>query len=418
MTWQTAVHELLATAIGLDVVSVGPAAIERAVQTRAAALGLGSAGDYPARLRQSAAERQALIEEVVVPESWFFRDGRPFARLQTHVRAHWLRAAPAPPTLRILSLPCAGGEEAYSIAIALREIGFPPEKTRIDAVDISIRALARARAGIYGPIAFRGPEFCDRDRYFRPHPAGWELNPELRGMVHFQEGNLLDADLLADRPPYHVIFCRNLLIYLTGPARRHAADRLDRLLAEDGLLFVGHAESLSLLEPRFVPDADRASFAYRRFREVGKGRSGKADFASVLPFFSAAEVKSGNPPLDAPAGAGDFEQMVRPSAAALLDQAAELANRREYDGAIQLCEQALYRHGPEPRTFFLMGMIELARGETERAEENLLKAVYLDGDAEEALLALGLICQRRGDDDAASRYRRRAERARRAKEPT
>ena len=407
MSWSNTVSNLLAKEIGLDVSSVGPTAIERAVLARIDILDLASPNEYLTPLGQSTAERDALIEEVVVPESWFFRDGRPFVRLQEHVREKRTRSV-----WRILSLPCAGGEEPYSIAIALREIDLPTNKFHIDAVDISSRALARAEAGIYGPSAFRGPEFCDRSRYFRPHPAGWEVKPDVRASVRFEKGNLLDPDLLAHRPAYDVIFCRNLLIYLTEAARRQAVDCLDRLLAKDGLLFVGHAESLSLLQPRFGPDADRASFAYRRTAspesKVPSPESKVPSPESKVPSIQSKVPSPITQALDSGLGTRD-------SGLALLDQAAELSNRHEHDRAVRLCQQALHKHGPEPRAFVLLGMIELARGQTEQAETNLLKAIYLDNHHEEALLALALICERRGDADAALRYHRRAERARRAK---
>ena len=91
---------------------------------------------YERLVSQSETELQALIEEVVVSESWFFRDERPFQWFREHIRAHWLDDRLRPP-LRILSLPCAGGEEPYSIAMTLLELGFRRDRFHIDAVDIS-----------------------------------------------------------------------------------------------------------------------------------------------------------------------------------------------------------------------------------------------------------------------------------------
>ena len=296
----------------------------------------------------------AFIEEVVIPESWFFRDVRPFTRLQTHVRTHWLEATD-PPALRVLSLPCAGGEEAYSIAIALRDIGFASARVQIDAVDLSSRALARARLGIYGQLAFRGPDFCDQSRYFRVHPRGFEVVPEVQNMVRFLQGNLLDAGLLADQAAYDVIFCRNLLIYLTAAARRLTIATLNRLLTADGLLFVGHAEAHSILVPLFVPDSERGSFAFRRASATvvptpcpnGEPRAPavvehglrhespvRGMDISIRPAFS--DGRANRPASESPVVAGNmiFTQprteagpKQRSTPRALLDQAADLANR-------------------------------------------------------------------------------------------
>ena len=152
---QEKIEELLARRIGLDPVAMGPHLILRAARRRMAELDVSDLREYAARLADSEAEQQALIEEVVVPESWFFRDERPFRRLADHARERWI-AAPRRPPLRILSIPCAGGPEPYSIAITLLDAGLPAGRFRIDAVDVSARLLEVARRGLYSANAFRG----------------------------------------------------------------------------------------------------------------------------------------------------------------------------------------------------------------------------------------------------------------------
>ena len=183
------IEERLARAIGLDTASVGTHLIKRAVETRMAASGVENLAEYVGLLDGSGEELQALIEEVVVPESWFFRDSRPFEVLCQHARAR--RACdPSRPPLRVLSLPCAGGEEPYSIAMALIDAGLPPAQFQIDAVDISDRALARARRGVYSLNAFRGPDSSFRTRYFHQGPEGYALDAAVKGTVRFLRGNL------------------------------------------------------------------------------------------------------------------------------------------------------------------------------------------------------------------------------------
>ena len=130
------IEGLLASKLGLDPVSVGPKQIWRAVQQRMQELGLADVGEYESWVRKSESELQALIEEVVVSESWFFRDERPFQYFRDYVGERWLND-PLRPPLRVLSLACAGGEEPYSIAIGLRELGLTAQRFHIDAVDIS-----------------------------------------------------------------------------------------------------------------------------------------------------------------------------------------------------------------------------------------------------------------------------------------
>src|SRR5262249_17868444 len=112
------IDALLTHQIGLDPSTVGSSLIARGLQSRMSGLGVSSRQDYGQLRRSSGEELQKLIEEIVVPESWFFRDDRPFAFLREQVVSRWL-VEPDQPTLRVLSLPCAGGEEPYSIAMTL-----------------------------------------------------------------------------------------------------------------------------------------------------------------------------------------------------------------------------------------------------------------------------------------------------------
>ena len=150
-------EKVLKQAMGLDAVSIGSTTIERAVRVRMADLGLGRREDYWQQLHDSTDELQELIETVVVPETWFFRDREAFGALVRLVTEEWLPAHPAG-ILRLLSVPCSTGEEPYSIVMALLDGGVSLERFQVDAVDISARALAQARRGVYGMNSFRGAE--------------------------------------------------------------------------------------------------------------------------------------------------------------------------------------------------------------------------------------------------------------------
>ena len=258
-----AVIDLLRERAGLDPGSLGATALRTAVLARLAALGLSESDMalYAARLANDSAEFQELLDEVVVPETWFFRGGDLFGYLAGRVRASGRgRAAP----FRALSLPCSTGEEPYSLAIALTEIGLPGSGYRIDGVDISLHNVLQARRAIFPELSFRQTDSDLRGRYFRPAPGGWELVPSLHASVRFQVGNLLDPRLLVLEPPYDLVFCRNLFIYLTPTARRQALATLVRLMAADGLLCLGHAEPLPADEDRFERTGPDSFFLYRR----------------------------------------------------------------------------------------------------------------------------------------------------------
>jgi len=260
------VEQWLAGTIGLDAHSLGPRDVADAVKRRMAACGLAEERDYLHRL-QAADEFQALIELIVVPETWFFRDREPFVFLARHVQATWLPAHPHD-LLQVLSVPCSSGEEPYSIAMSLQSAGLRPARYRIDAVDINPSLLRKAEAGAYGAHSFRGgvPEPCAG--YFTSEGAMKRVAPETRASIRFMHGNIMGRPGFAAEPAYDIIFCRNLLIYQHGPARGQIIDTLDRLLKPEGLLFVGHAEMIPLLAERYTPVRHSSAFAYCNKRPV------------------------------------------------------------------------------------------------------------------------------------------------------
>ncbi len=419
------IERLLAERIGLDPASVGDNLIANGVRARMESLGLNGRAEYERALLGPGDELQALVEEVVIPESWFFRDDRPFEALRDHARAGWA-GDPSRPPLSALSLPCAGGEEPYSIAMAAVEAGLPPDRVRVDAVDVSARSLARAIEGTYGANSFRGTPPAARARFFREHRGRYSVEPAIRSAVHFHLGNLLDPGLLAGRPPFDVVFCRNLLIYFDAPARARAFAGLARLTAAGGLLFLGHADrgDDSTASP-FAPLAARGSFAYRKAKAgeaPGRAAPARKPAAAPPPAPAPAPAKTKpRPAAAAPAGEEGRAAAVpkRPAPgpgpaapaeapASALDRAATLADRGEYAEARGLIDRAVAEGGPSARASSLLGLIRQASGDRDGAERHFLKAIYLDPQDAEALLSLAALAARRGDLAAEAGYRRRA----------
>lgn len=416
-----AIDAILADRLGLDPRTIGAGFVPRAVRNRMKAVGLDDPDAYEALVRTSEAELQELVEEVVVPESWFFRDVLPFQFLKRHARSGWT-ARPDRGAMRVLSIPCAGGEEPYSIAVTLDDAGLPPERCRVDAVDVSGQRLAMARRGVFSRNALRGMSPDVVARWFQEQPDGFQIIDPIRRRVRFRQGNILDPRLLADEPPYDVIFCRNLLIYLGAAARASAATVLDRLLAPDGVVIVGHADPLAApgVASRLVLAAEPGAFAFRRRAEdvvpapapvpVPAPIAPLQAFASPTFDLQGSEAAADPPPpFEAPAPAPPLE--VEGDARPLLEQAAEHANRGRHGRALACCEAEIRRKGPSAPAYSLMGGIHQAAGRRAEAESCFNKAIYLDPNHDEALLSLALLAERRGDQAAASGFRRRADRA-------
>lgn len=409
-----AITAMLEQKIGLDSASVGVSTISRAVAQRMKHCAAGDDGAYLALLNSSAAELQALIDEVAVPETWFFRDLVPFRLLSEVVVRDWVPAAAQGKILRLLSVPCSSGEEAYSIAMTLHDAGLTPRSFCIDAIDISTRALERARAGIYGKNSFRGDESHFRERYFHHAGSSYELQAEVRNSVNFLHGNLLDGELLRGAERYDVIFCRNLLIYFNRDKQEQALKKLHALLVPDGLLFLGHAEA-GCIDNRFFSPVRRArAFAFRRTDEAkASSAPAKQPLAAPAPTPrptpKARVRRAAATPRTAPA-----QVAAPPSAAELerwLQEAQRLADRGKLAEAASLCNNYLEHNAGSADAYYLLGIVRTAEGDHAQAGQLFHKAAYLDPRHYQALIHLAIHAEQQGDAAAAAKYRARAERA-------
>lgn len=239
MTSITEIRRWLEETYGLNLDVVGPDALERNVGRRVRAQNLKGIAEYLRCWRNDPEEREILLQEMLVGETWFFREPPAFEVLKKWLLARmprWLSGH----GLRILILPCASGEEAWSVAAVVHALGIPADQVEIEAMDINAAALVQARNGIYPlrksknrtPLAPLGSSCGDMIT----------VDPALRPMVRFEKGNAMDREGFQARRTYDLIFCRNLLIYMGPSARLQVFEILSAQLSEEGLLFLGHAE--------------------------------------------------------------------------------------------------------------------------------------------------------------------------------
>jgi chemotaxis protein methyltransferase WspC len=418
---QAAIIALLRHTVGLNAEAIGAETIVRAVRQRMAQCGTPDMQAYLKRLQTSEQELHALIDEVVVPESWFFRDQIPFAYLGRYVMAEWFPSHQHG-VLRVLSLACSTGEEPYSIAMALLDTGLAPQHFRIDAVDISQKALCWARCAVYSSHSFRGDDLVFRERYFERSHEGYRICERVRDMVTFMHGNVLDTHVLDDQEPYNVIFCRNMLIYFDEPARSRAMKVLGRLLTPEGLLFVGYAETGLFLASGYMPVRYPRAFAYRKAgarheRQLPPKYRPPQFHPHPNPPPSEGEGREGGHATGggfmAP-GAASGERPRPPNAqASALDTARRLADQGELEAAATLCESSMRAHGPSVQAYVLLGLIRQAAGNAAQAEHCFGRALYLQPDHYEALIHLALLLEHRGETAMATVLRQRAHRAQR-----
>jgi chemotaxis protein methyltransferase CheR len=263
----TRFRELLARRLGWiftdrDAAQLAPLLDERARHRRM------SLTDYLHRMavRPWADEMAALVERLSITETYFFRHREQFRALREEALPERIAARRGQQALRMLSVACASGEEAYSLAIAARE-ALPHSGWLISVlgVDVNPVMLEQATAGLYSAWSLRETPDDVRRRWFHPDGAEYRLDEDVTRITQFRQYNVADPDEGLWRPgQYDIIFCRNLLMYLTPGVASSLVSRMAAALSPGGYLFLGHTDSLGAdpagLELRHTHHA----FYYRR----------------------------------------------------------------------------------------------------------------------------------------------------------
>jgi chemotaxis protein methyltransferase CheR len=198
------------------------------------------------RLKKNPALERAVAEAMTINETSFFRDMRPFELLRESLLPKLIEARRSTRSLRFWSAACSTGQEAYSLAMLTKE-HFPALagwNIRVEGTDISSEVVERAQAATYHRIEInRGLPARFVVRYFDHHADDWTAKPEIRRMCNFRQANLCTPPLpFSPSEKFDVIFLRNVMIYFSMEIRRMLMANVHRLLAPDGILFLGSSE--------------------------------------------------------------------------------------------------------------------------------------------------------------------------------
>ena len=364
---------------GISIESIGLATLKKAVESQMKDLKIDSLEGYYDKITNSQDDFQNLVELIIVPETWFFRDKFSYEFLDNYARKHFKGSKKR---IRILSAPCSTGEEAYSIAITLLNAGFDIGSFKIDAVDISNEVLKKAKIGSYGSYSFRNqhnnPMLLS---YFNQHNSTYQIKPEIVKSVRFIRGNILEAIDADGLGAYDIIFCRNLFIYLTPNAQSDLIKVIDKLLLKNGILIVAPSEIECVRKFGFKAFSDSRSCAFQRSFSEKKMKS------HGLKRVTAGKVR-----------------LINHS----LEKAKQYADEGEFEKAKIVCIKHLKDEGPDPLAYYLLGLIEHASGREEEAEKYMLKTIYLEPCYYEAIIYLALLLEKKGEFAHAKIYYNRA----------
>jgi chemotaxis protein methyltransferase CheR len=399
--------------------------------------------------QSATSEIAALAPELTVGETYFFRNNEQFRALAEIVLPERMRVHRAPRILRLLSAGCASGEEAYSIAIVVREtIADPSWKVAIRAVDLNPAVLEKAARARYSSWALRDTPADVQRKWFRVDGRELVLQDAVRAAVKFDKANLASDDPELWQPAaYDAVFCRNVLMYFAPEQMRAAIARIAHSLAPGGFLFLGHAETLRGVSDAFhlrhthetfyyerkesTEPACRPSFWFAPAAVPGSGPSAPLDVAWVDTIRAATERVAALVPTTAstplappplawdPAPAFDLLRKERfaealdhvrtgPPAAekdpdVLILEAALLAHSSQLVAAEDTCQRLLLIDELNAGAHYVLALCREHSGLRDRAREHDRAAAYLDPSFAMPRLHLGLLARRAGDRDAACR---------------
>ncbi len=249
---------LLRTRAGIELARTKTYLVESRLGPLARGLGFVNVGEFLQHIAHEGvgdALATDIVEAMLNNETFFFRDIQPFDMLQQRILSQLHETRAASRRIRIWCAASSTGQEPYSIAMLFAE---DPERWKgwtIDIVgtDISRRAIARARRGLYSQFEVqRGLSVHRLLAHFEKVGEHWELSANIRGMVRFQTINLLSHWSLGS--PFDVILCRNVLMYLAHDCKRDVLSRLHRQVSPDGRLILGAAETVLGVSDAFLPD--------------------------------------------------------------------------------------------------------------------------------------------------------------------
>ncbi|MBI5262079.1 MAG: protein-glutamate O-methyltransferase CheR, partial [Bradyrhizobium sp.] len=220
--------------------------------------GLDGISELVERIRSNGQLATEVVEAMTTNETFFFRDKTPFDHLRETILPTLMKARAGRKTLRIWSAASSTGQEPYSIAMCVKEMGavLAGWKVEIVATDLSHEVLQKSKAGVYSQFEVqRGLPIHMLVKYFTQAGEFWQLNADIRAMVQHRQLNLLQDFSHLGR--FDAIFCRNVLIYFDTKTKASIFGRMARVLEDDGMMVLGAAETVVGVTDMFRPCPDR-----------------------------------------------------------------------------------------------------------------------------------------------------------------
>ncbi|MBD1911458.1 CheR family methyltransferase [Leptolyngbya sp. FACHB-16] len=415
---QTQMMRLITTTLGLQLRPQDEATIAHKLNARSQTLGLPSLSAYYTLLTASDSSRQQqewrwLIESLTTTESYFFRDKGQFSLLRHQVlpdliaqkRQQVAASITTRPSLRVWSAGCSSGEEAYSLAILLRELipDFARWDLTILGTDINPAMLEQARSGIYSNWSFRSLDPSIQQRYFHAHRDSWRIRPDIAAMVTFQSSNLVqdrypDPIRLLDQ--VDLIICRNVFIYFQPEAIAQVLQKFYTTLAPRGYLLAGHTELQGINLGNFQIRSFTESVIYQRPGEVALQPS---HTSGLLCMEYSGQPRPSSPTMPLPPVPLASTSPTAPASTSLssLEVIRPLLLEKAYAQAIQQLQQIVRNEPQNGAAYHWLAQVYANSGQHELAIAACQQAMQCDPLAVDPCYLLAQIREEQGDVEAA-----------------
>jgi len=278
-------RKLLKERSGLDLSADKQYLVESRLLPLARRLSLGGISDLVQKMKGMGAESliSDVVEAMTTNETFFFRDKVPFDHLREEMLPALLQARAARRSLRIWCAASSTGQEPYSIAMTLKELGPAVAGWRFEiiATDLSPQVLEKSKSGLFSQFEVqRGLPIQLLVKYFKQAGEVWELSPEIRAMVQHRQLNLLHD--FSSLGTFDIVFCRNVLIYFDQTTKVAILERIAKRLEPDGYLTLGAAETVVGLTDAFKPHNSRRGVYLPNLKSA----------PSIVPAFPATSALS------------------------------------------------------------------------------------------------------------------------------
>jgi chemotaxis protein methyltransferase CheR len=391
--------ELIEERLGLQYCRSSLIELEASLAARMRALQCRSFDAYLKRLESAVTmydEMRELAAKLTIGETYFFRSPDQLRVFSEIALPRLIRTNPAR-QIRILSAGCSTGEEPYTLAMTLRELGkSAPAEVSILGLDINPEAIAKAQRGRYSAWAMRAtPPECIH-RYFRREHSQFVLDQSVQTIVRFEERNIAREDHQFWQPNrFDIIFCRNVTMYLSARVLGEVIARFARVLAPDGFLFLSHAEPLRGISQAFHVEHAQDSYYYV-LRDAAESPAVPRSAALPFPFRNDAQ-RALAPSLVEPAPPRLEAAAPRPS----LSLGAALMKTEQYEEALATLEALAPADRLDPDVLLLTAIVQVERGQLDQAAQLCTSLLAID-DLNAAAHYLAALCHEHGGRRAAA----------------